>query len=303
MTREACPRCGAERPVLGPCPECGYEDPHPGVLGAFRQAAAQLRAQPLLFFVFLIPVAVLLVTQALLTGIESPEGVTRPGEVAAGLTALFLQAGWYFVVVGAITPRVTGDGEASLVPEGPVYVAAAQGAALVVAPWALLATILLVQPAGSLGALALVASLLLLISTVVALGRAVGLPVEAALTGASGLDVFKRGNERARENGGLGTAFLGVLGLGAAFVVPALALTLTIGRPSSLTMIAIGSATSWLVGSWVGVAIAIGLSGGQTISRSFACPRCGEQAEAEAGRARCTGCGIEGPYYPGEHAV
>lgn len=299
MSRQSCPRCGSQRPVLGPCPECGYEDPHPGVLGAYREALDVLRRRPGLLVPFLVPVAVLLATQGLLTTVEGTTQVATPREVAAGLTALFLQAGWYFLVLGAIVPAVRGTEGASLVPEGPVYVAAAQGALLVVAPWALLAGILLLQPAGGLGALALVASLVLLISTIVAAGRAVGLPVEAALSGAHGLALFRQGNRRARENGGLGLAFLALLALAVAFAGPAIAIRVLAGQASTVLMVALGSVTSWLVGAWAGAAMAIGLAGGsQVVQETFACPRCGGEARAQAGRARCE-CGLEGPYYPG----
>lgn len=300
MTRDPCPRCGAQRPSLGACPECGYEDPHPGVLGSFSDAVDELRDRPRLFLPFLIPTVVLVATQALLSLVEgSGTQTVRVSEVAAGLTALFLQAGWYFVILGAIVPAVTGQRGSPEVPGGPVYVGAAQGALLVVAPWALLAAILLNQPSGALGALALLASIVLLISTVVAAGRAIGIPVEAALTGASGLDLFKRGNRRARENGGLGLAFLALMSLVVAFAGPALCIAAGLGRPSPITMLVLGSVSSWFVGTWAGLAFAIGLSGGDVgVEATFDCPACGQEARVEGGRARCE-CGLEGPYYSG----
>lgn len=244
----------------------------------------------------------LLVTQALLTLVEGGPRVATPAEVAGGLTALFLQAGWYFATLGAIVPSVAGSAESIQAPSGPVYVGAAQAALLLVAPWALLAGILLVRPAGALGAIALLASVVLLISTVVAAGRALGIPVEAALTGARGRELFRQGNDRARENGGLGVAFLGLLVLVVAFAVPVLALTFGLGRSSPLLAVALGAISSWLIGTWIAVAAAISLGGGATgLQTTFTCPACGSTARAQGGMARCE-CGLEGPFYNGARA-
>lgn len=298
--REPCPRCGADRPALGACPSCGYQPQHPGVLGSYGEAARRLVDRPSLFVPFLVPTLVLFGTQVLLLefGQAGDPGVGGPAQAAAGLAALFLQVAWYFVAVGTVAPSARG--EASLgAPDGSVFLASVLGAGIVVAPWSLIASILVVQPAGSLGALALLSAVLLLIAAVFVAGRAVGLPVEAALTDRRGRELVRAGNRRGRENGGLGLVFLALLIFGLLTLLPGVLSGLGLIEASRWTLLSVGAVTSWLLGAWIGTAIAIGLIGEEHgIEARFTCPACGREAIVEDGRARCE-CGLEGPYYQG----
>lgn len=296
--REACPRCGAQRPSLGACPECGYEDPHPGVLGSYRRAFGELVARPSLLVPFLAP-TLLIVALRLVTFLGASNG-TAQGTVLeglAGVVVLFLGLTWYFVAAASVVPsREQGRPE---MPAGPTYVASAAAAGLVALP--LLGFVLLVGLVGpaSLGALGLLGSILLLFAALVLAGRAVGLPVEAALSGDWGLSTLSAGNERARERGGLGLVFLALL-----LLVPlALAgpiVQAVLPEPwAGAVVLAVTVLGLTVVGAWAGLAFAIGLAGGDVgVEATFECPACGETARVEGGRARCE-CGLEGPYYPG----
>jgi len=301
MSREACPRCGAERPVLGPCPACGYEDPHPGVLGAYRQAAARVREEPRLIVPFLLPTLWLVGLRALSYAGGGLSGGAEATLLAglADVLVLYLGVTWYFAAVGSVVPARSEGGPE--VPEGPVYVASALGGAIVAAPIA--AFVLVVGLAGpeNLSAYGLVGAVLLLLGSLVAAGRAAGLPVEAALSKRWSWETFKHANERGREHGGLGLLFLAFLMLVPLVVVPALANLLAppaLAGPLQLVVTVLGLT---LVGAWTGTAIAIGQAGELAgTTRTFECPRCGATARVESGRARCEGCQIEGPFYAGE---
>lgn len=300
--REACPRCGAERPSSGTCPECGYAPEHPGVLGAYRRALGRLGQRPSLALPYLAPALVLAAVQSLLlaTG-ERSTGLGGAPEAAAALGALFLEVAWYLAALGASVHAATSDGPLEL-PSGGVVRGAIAGAGLVTLPWALVATILVAQPTGALGAIGLLAAVLLLISAVFLAGRAVGLPVEAALHDPPGMALVTQGSQRARDNGGLGLVFLAMLLLATIPFVPGLLDGLDLVQIGPWTLLAAGSLISWLLGSWIGTAIAIGLvgrtEGPETV---FECPACGRTVEVEGGRAACA-CGLEGPFYEGSTA-
>lgn len=305
MSREVCPRCGSQRPVLGPCPECGWEDPHPGVLGAYRQAAGRLRERPGLVVPFALPTLLLLGLRGLLylggdlgtaTGSE-PDLI----EGLAGVLVLYLGVAWYFAAVGSIVPAREDGG--ARVPEGPVYVASALGAALVAAPIAGFVLLVgLVGPA-NLDAFGLVGSVLLLLGSLVAAGRAVGLPVEAALSNTWSGQTVRQANERGRENGGLGLVFLAFLMLVPLAILPPLASAVLADPWGGYLQLVVTLVGLTLVGAWTGLAIALGLSGGlPNVESRFTCPRCEGEAVAQGGRATCARCGLEGPFYLGARA-
>lgn len=300
--REDCPRCGAERSTAGSCPECGYAPPHPGVLGAYRRALGRLAERPSLALPYLAPAIVLAAVQSLLlvTG-ERSTGLGGPAEAAAALGALFLEVAWYLAALGASVRAATSDAALEL-PSGGVVRAAIAGAGLVTLPWVLVAAILVVQPTGALGAIGLLASVLLLIAAVFLAGRAVGLPVEAALHQLPGLAVVTQGSRRARDNGGLGLVFLAMLLLATIPFVPGLLDGLDLLEVGPWTLLSAGSLISWLLGAWIGTAIAIGLVGrSEGPETTFDCPACGRRVEVEGGRAACK-CGLEGPFYEGSRA-
>jgi predicted RNA-binding Zn-ribbon protein involved in translation (DUF1610 family) len=305
MTRDACPRCGAERPVLGPCPECGFEDPHPGVLGAYRQAARRIREEPSLVLPFVLPTLLLLGLRGLLyVGGEvgtAPAGEPDVVEGLIGVLVLYLGMSWYFAALGSLVPaRQQGRPR---VPEGPVYVGSAVAAAAVAAPIAGVVLLVGIPGPENLNAFGLVGAVLLLLGSMVAAGRSVGLPVETALSGDWSWTAVKRANRRGRENGGLGLVFLAFLMLVPLVVVPALANLLAppaLAGPLQLVVTVLGLT---LVGAWTGTAIAIGQAGELAgATRTFECPRCGATARVEGGRARCQSCQLEGPFYAGERA-
>lgn len=302
MNREPCPRCGAERPGLGACPECGYEDPHPGVLGAYRQAAGRLREQPSLFWPFVLPTLVLVGLRVLLfLGGDLGGQASGTADVVEGLAGVLVFAlglAWYFAAIGSVVPaRQEGRPR---VPEGPVYVASALGAAIVASPLAGFVLLVGLTGPANLNALGLVGAVLLLLASLVAAGRAVGAPVEAALSGDWSWATLRQASRRGRERGGLGLVFLAFLALVPLVVLPGLA-SLVLADPwAGYLQLAASVVGLVLVGAWTGVAVAIGLSGGlEGVQRSFACPRCRAEAHVEGGRGRCPECGLEGPYYPG----
>lgn len=296
--RGDCPRCGSRRPTLGPCPECGYEEPHPGVLGSYRRALARLREDPRLLVPFLLPTLLLVGLRALLYvggGVGDRGGLV---EGLAGVVVFALGLGWYLAAVGSVVPGRERGGPS--VPEGPVYVASAVGAGAVAAPIAGFVLLVELQGPANVGAIGLVASVLLLLSSLVAAGRATGLPVEAALSQRWSRETLQRANRRGRENGGLGLVFLAFLMLVPLVVLPPLA-RLALAPPwADLAALVVGLVGLTVVGALVGVAVAVALSGGAAVVESFACPRCGAEARAEGGRAECGECGLEGPYYAGE---
>lgn len=296
MKREPCPRCGSERPTLGPCPECGYEDPHPGVLGSYRQAIGEIVAEPKLLVPFLFPTLLLFGLRGL---IFVGGGFGQASDLVEGLAdvlTLYLGMSWYFAAIGSVTTRPGGGPE---MPAGPVYVASGIGAAFVAAPITGFVLLVGLQGPGNLGAIGLVATILLLLSSLVAAGRSIGLPVEAAISDTWSWPTLKHANERGRENGGLGLVFLAVLMLIPLVIVPALTPLVAPEPWAGYAQLVVSFIGLTFVGAWTGLAAAIGLSGGDGgIQEEFTCPRCGKQAHAQAGRARCE-CGLEGPYYPG----
>lgn len=302
MNREPCPRCGAERPGLGACPSCGYEDPHPGVLGAYRQALGRLREQPSLIVPFVLPTLVLVGLRALLfvggdVG-SGAEGTADVVEGLAGVLVLFLGMGWYLAAIGSVVPAREEGGPS--VPEGPVYVASAVGAALVAAPLAGFVLLVGLTGPANLDAFGLVGAVLLLLGSLVAAGRAVGAPVQAALSGDWSWATLRQASERGRENGGLGLVFLAFLMLVPLVVVPAVTSIVLSDPLAGYVQLALTVLGLVLVGAWTGLAVAIGLSGGLAgVQRRFACPYCQAEAVVEGGRGRCPECGLEGPFYPG----
>lgn len=296
--REACPRCGAERGHLAACPECGYEPEHPGVLGAYGDAARRIVQQPLLLLPFLVPALVLAGAEALLLqfGGTGTSGVNAPAHALGGLVALFLPVAWYLTTVGIIVPAVQEMGGLAW-PSGPTIFGGILGGLLVISPWALILSLLVIQAGGALGAMALLAIVLLLISAIFVAGRAVGIPVEAALNSRTGMSLFREGNRRGRENGGLGLVFLAVLAIGVVtFSAALLGEFVFTGLPDRLLFLMV-AVVRWPLGAWIGVAFAIGLVGiAEDATRRITCPACGQQATVKGGRARCE-CGLEGPYY------
>lgn len=295
MTREPCPRCGSQRPALGSCPACGYEDPHPGVLGAYRQALGDLVSHPSILLPFLLPTLLMLGLRALLYvgGDLGTRGDVVEG--LAGVLVLYLGMSWYMAAIGSVKDLEQGP----TMPGGPVYVASAIGAALVTAPLAGFVLLVGLQGPENVGALGLTAAILLLLGSLVAAGRAVGLPVEAAVSGSWSLPTLKRANRRGRENGGLGLVFLAFLLLVPLVVLPPILQAFVPDPWAGYGQLALSLAGLTLVGAWTGRAIAIGLLGGVgVVEEGFACPRCGAEAHVEGGRATCA-CGLEGPYYPG----
>lgn len=295
--RDPCPRCGAHRPPVGACPDCGYEAPHPGVLGAYKRAAGLLVDRPALLLPYLVPTAILAGVQTLLVASGVPQaGGTTLAESGAVLAGLFVTVAWYLAVVGGLAPAAARSAPIGL-PGGPVVRGALVGAGIVTAPWIALVGVQQFAPSGGLAAVALLASLVLLVGAVGAAGRAVGLPVEAGLHGRDGRQLVRQGNRRARENGGLGLVFLGLVLSGLLPLVPGVVLGLGLADPNRWLLGAAGAGVLWLVGAWVGTAIGVGLAGRtEGPEATFACPACGEQATVEDGRARCE-CGLEGPYY------
>lgn len=301
--RDPCPRCGAARPSVGACPECGFEPEHPGVLASYARSVGILARTPRLLAVFLVPVLVLFLVQGLLFyvgGDVAREGLTLAGAVA-GTSGLFLQVTWYLLAVALAVPIVVEE-DASWRPTGSMVRGAMAGAGLITLPWALIAAVLVVEPEGSWGAVGLLSAVFLVVGSLFAAGRAVGMPVEGALRGGSGASVVRGGSRRGRENGGLGLVFLAVCMFA---LVP-----LSLGIASAVGVIELGAGllmpvwgvTAWVLGSWIGVALVVGLVGKDPEAEStFECPACGREAVAKRGRARCR-CGLEGAFYEGDPA-
>lgn len=293
---EPCPRCGAERDPIGRCPSCGFEPEHPGVLGSYREAGGRLVRHPRLLAPFLAPTVVLFLTQGALLRFGEAGQVASGPQAVAGLIAMFLQIAWYLIALGVVTPVAVDPQEPFPWPERSLLEASVGGAGFVTAPWVLIAAVLVFGPTGAWGALGLLASVVLAMAAVVVAGRAVGLPVEAAVSHREGRGLLRAGNRRAREMGGLGLVFLGLLALMALSLVPGIVQGLRLARPSPWLWLVLGTFATWLIGAWIGVAVALGLTGAEAGRRErFTCPRCGEEAVAERGRARCA-CGLEGPY-------
>lgn len=294
---DPCPRCGADRRAVGPCPECGYEPAHPGVLGAYREALGRIRERPSLLLPFAIPAALLLGAEAVLAATPGGATARTGGQALATVLAGLLVTTWYMEALALATAGLERGGTFPTWPSPSVHRASVAAALVVVAPWAAVVALVAWSPSGTLGGLALLAVFVLLVLAVFATGRAVGLPVEAALARDGDRGVLGAGNRRARENGGLGLVFLGFLVL----ALPSLALGIAEGLElvtlaPSLSM-GIRGVVRWGLGAWIGVAVAVGLVGAQpTPERSFTCPVCGADAVVEGGRARCE-CGLEGPYY------
>lgn len=270
------------------------------MLGAYREALGRLREHPQLLFAFLLPTLLLVGLRALLYVGGSLSGMSELVEGLAGVLVLYLGMGWYNAAIGSIVPARSKGGPQ--VPEGPVYLASAIAAAMVAAPLAAFVLLVGLQGPENMGAFGLMGSVLLLLGSLVAAGRSVGLPVEASLSGTWGVRTLKRGNQRAREQGGLGLVFLAFLLLVPLVLVGPLTQTLLPGTWPAYAQLAITLLGLTFVGAWAGMAIAIALSGGAvTIVREFACPQCGATASAQQGQARCE-CGLEGPFYSGERA-
>lgn len=291
---EPCPRCGTERDPIEDCPECGYEPDHPGVLGAYRRAAASLLERPSLAVPFLLPAALLFGAETVFSA--APTDGLPPGiEAAATIAALLVVITWYLEAIALTTSALARGGFPDW-PSPGVHRASLTGAVIVTAPWAAVVGLVAWSPQGALGGIALLGVFVLLIAGVFATGRAVGLPVEAALGQTDGRRLLSDGNRRAREMGGLGLVFLGFLllvlpGIGFAVVQALEVVQLSPGVDAGLRAL-----VRWILGSWIGTAIALGLGGTGEVTRTFTCPACGQEATLQSGRARCS-CGIEGPFY------
>lgn len=292
----SCPRC--EDPsyrATAPCPVCGYEPRHPGVLGAYREALSTLARRPALLVPYLAPVLFHVLATSLVR--PAPPAVTGTvvAQVVLELVTLFLQAWWFLVALG-ITARVLSERRpGGLVPTPAILRASALGALFVSGLLAAVVLLTLAAPTGGLGALALIGSVVLAIGALLVAGRVVGLPVEAALAGpAPGW--LAAGNQRAKENGGLGLVFLAFALTLAPPAIP-IALRLAGVTLSGGTIVALGAALTFPLLAWAGTAMALALDPRESRAVRFPCPRCGLEAEAVGGRARCA-CGLEGPYYP-----
>lgn len=291
---EPCPRCGTERDPVEDCPECGYEPDHPGVLGAYRRAAARLIKRPSLAVPFLLPAALLFGAETVFSA--APTDTLSPGiEAAATVGALLVVITWYLEAIALTTSALARGGFPDW-PSPGVHEASLTGAVVVTAPWAAVVGLVAWSPQGALGGIALLGVFVLLIAGVFATGRAVGLPVEAALGQGDGRRLLADGNRRAREMGGLGLVFLGFLllvlpGIGFAVLQALEIVQLSAGVDAGLRAV-----VRWILGSWIGTALALGLGGTGDVTRTFTCPACGREATLQSGRARCS-CGIEGPFY------
>lgn len=297
MSHLFCPRCGAGWTGLEPCPECGYAPEHPGVLGSFPRGARTLAKHPGLTVAYLIPVALLFLVGVVLQDPADQRLALTVADAGVVLAVLFLHAWWFFIAVGLTAEAVVHERAPGL-PSGRVVESSALAGLLVIVPWAAVTGGMVWAPGGALGGVVQLGVVVLLISTLVVMGRAVGLPVAAVLGARSAGQVAKQGNQRAKENGGLGFAFLFAMGAVAALLLVAL-LGLT-GRVAVPPWAQAGLFSVLLVvlEAWVGASLVHGLIAGEGPTRTFTCPRCGDQATAQGGRATC-GCGLEGPYHPG----
>ncbi len=297
MSQLSCPRCGEAWQALEPCPSCGYAPEHPGILGAYRQALGTLADRPGLLVGFALPVGLLLVGQVALVGLEPGLEVGYPLVALASLAVLFLHTWWFYLVLAGTTAALHREdpaGQVALSSLAP----SALAAGLAWLPWLVVTGLLLWSPQGALGAVAQLATFILLIVALWVMGRAVGVPVVAGLGTGDPRQAVEQGNRRGRERGGLGVVVLFVCMLGLLLVVSA---TLVVAGVVQAPLWArrTGFAVAlWLLEAWAGVAAVHALAQGQGAARTFTCPRCGETAEAQGGRAACA-CGLEGPFYPG----
>ncbi len=297
MSQLFCPRCGTGWTGLEPCPECGYAPEHPGVLGSFPRGARTLAKHPGLAIAYLVPVVLLVLAGVVLQDPGDQRLALTVADAGVVLAVLFLHAWWFFIAVGLTAEAVVHEHAPGL-PSGPVIHSSALASLLVVLPWAAVTGGMVWSPAGALGGVVQLVVVVLLIATLVVMGRAVGLPVAAVLGARSAGQAARHGNRRAKENGGLGFAFLFTMG-----AVAALLLVTVLGLTDQIALPAWGQAGLFsvlLLGleAWVGASLVHGLIAGEGPTRTFTCPRCGDQATAQGGRATC-GCGLEGAYYPG----
>jgi hypothetical protein len=269
------------------------------VLGSYRQAWGEIVDQPSLLAPFVLPTILLFALRGLLYLGGHLSAAGRVVEGLAGVLVLYLGMSWYFAAIGSVTDRDRAGPE---VPGGPVYVASAVGAAIVAAPLAGFVLLVGLQGPQSLGAIGLLASVLLLLVSLVAAGRSLGLPVEAALSGTWSTQTLVRANDRGRENGGLGLVFLAFLLLIPLLVLPPVTQRVIPAPWAGYTQLVVSFLGLTFVGALSGSAAAIALWEGRAgVEETFTCPLCGEGARAQAGRASCE-CGLEGPYYAGERS-
>lgn len=297
MSELFCPRCGASWTGLEPCPECGYAPEHPGVLGSFPRGARTLAKAPGLWLAYLVPVALLLLVGSVLQGPPGQATALSLGDAGVLLTVVFLHAWWFFIAVGTTT-QVVVDETSPRLPSGLLVNASALAAVIVILPWLAITGGMVWAPGGALGGVVQLAVVVLLILTLLVMGRAVGIPVAAVLGAPSASQAVSEGNRRAKENGGLGFAFLfAMAALVALFLVTLLGLTDQIplpswGRAGVFSVVLVG------IEAWVGASLVHGLVAGDGPEHTFTCPRCGDQATAQGGRATCA-CGLDGPYHRG----
>jgi len=268
------------------------------VLGSYKEAFGRIVDQPSLLAPFVVPtLLVAFLRLAVFSGVD-PNAQGRQVDLAVyGLVVLFLGVTWYFVAVGSIVPR--SNRSVPRMPGGSVYLASTQAALIVIAPLAAFVGLMTLQPPEQLGGLGLLAAVTLLLAALVVSGRAIGIPVEAAVRGSSGFEAVSRGNARGRERGGLGLTFLALLMLVAVSVAAQLAGTVFAPPVLGAVQVALALVGVTVVGAWVGVAAAIALAGGEhAIADAFECPRCGGTARVEGSTATCE-CGLEGPYQLG----
>ncbi|MDX1610957.1 MAG: hypothetical protein R3185_01225 [Candidatus Thermoplasmatota archaeon] len=293
-----CPRCQSPWEEVGPCPSCGFEPEHPGVLGSIARGAGMLARSPVLLLPYLIPVGLLLLAQRALTG---PLSRAQGNPVIEGIVlvvGLTIHLWWLLVAIGT-TARARLRDDAVTWPSAAMVQACALAAGLVALPLSLLALAIQAEPTGALGAVAGLGGFALLVVVVVALGRSVGVPVQTTLTpGERALDQVRKGNGLARENGGLGFIFLFLLAVGTVVFLQAVASVAGVLPAGSLASQSASLGLLWLLEAMLGASVAHGLVLRSSRSTTFTCPRCGSEAVAQGGRARCT-CGLAGPFYPG----
>ncbi len=267
------------------------------MLGSFPRGARTLARHPGLFLAYVVPVVLLLLVGSVLQGSGDQATALTLADAGVVLAVLFLHAWWYFIAVGATTEAVVHESSPGL-PSGPLVSAAALAGILVILPWLVITVGMVWAPGGGLGGIVQLVVVVLLILSLWVMGRTVGIPVAAVLGASSPAQAAREGNRRAKENGGLGFAFLFAMGALAALLLVTL---LGVADPLALpawSRAALFSLSLFGIEAWVGASLVHGLVAGDGPQRTFTCPRCGQEATAQGGRASCP-CGLEGPYHPG----
>lgn len=296
MSELFCPRCGQTWDGFDACASCGYAPEHPGVLGAFRRASGSLTETPGLLALYLVPLLLLVGAQLALGDASGREELEDLGVALATLAALFLHAWWFLIAVATSTRWIVEEAGRWVPPPG-VVAPCALAAALSLVPWALMTALVAWAPPGGLGAVAQLGVLVLLFVAIAVMGRMIGVPVEAGLGASSTRQALSGGNRRARENGGVGVVFLFLVGAGLLLVGMAIAAVAGLVTWSLGTRLAVVSLVLWGLEAWTGTAAVHALTTGTGPERTVTCPRCGQEASAQGGRAACPACGLEGAFY------